>query len=47
MNTLNPTTKYIELLKQADKTTSRKEAIYLINLADKLRMEMTLHTNPS
>ena len=32
--------KYIELLQLAEETESRRDAIYLIREADKLRMEM-------
>ena len=35
--------KYIELLAQADATTSRREAIFLIREADKIRMQMCSH----
>ena len=34
---------YQHLLLEADKTTSRKEAIYLIHRADEVRLEMEGH----
>ena len=36
-----PELKYIELLQLAEQTTSRKEAIYLIRQAGKIRDEIT------
>ena len=44
MNNSPTTTKeisYLELLRLAEEATSRKEAIRLIHLADKVRMEIT------
>ena len=35
------TTKYFELLKRAEETTSRREAVYLIREAGKLRAKLT------
>ena len=32
---------YVELLRMAEKAQSRKEALFLIHLADKVRMEMS------
>ena len=32
---------YLELLRLAEEATSRKEAVRLIHLADKVRMEIT------
>lgn len=40
MNNNKLTNLYLHLLQEADKTTSRKEAIYLIREADRLRLRM-------
>ena len=40
MNKNKLTKLYQHLLLEADKTTSRKEAIYLIHRADEVRLEM-------
>jgi len=37
---------YVELLAQAQRCPSRKEALHLIHQADKLRMEMTSQPYP-
>ena len=38
---------YSELLKKAEETTSRREAVYLIRQADKVRQEICSHQDCS
>ena len=37
---MRTTAKYMELLQRAEEATNRKDAIYLINEADKVRQQM-------
>ena len=40
LNTAERSKHYIELLKQADLTTSRRDAVHLIREADKVRQQL-------